>query len=70
MIGVMAYILMVDFPENAHKAWKFLSESEAAYVMRRINRDRHDADVETFSWGKFLKPALDFKVWVFALMFL
>ncbi|KAH7416640.1 major facilitator superfamily domain-containing protein [Cadophora sp. MPI-SDFR-AT-0126] len=31
--------------------------------------DRQDAEVEKFSWSRFLTPALDFKVWVFALMF-
>lgn len=69
LIGFLGYALMVDFPENAHKAWRFLTPDESAYIMRRINRDRQDADVEKFSWKRFLEPALDFKVWIFALMF-
>ena len=70
LIGILGYIFMVDFPERAHTAWSFLSKDEADYIIRRINRDRQDAEGDKFSWTKFLTPALDFKVWVFALMFL
>ncbi|KAG4410573.1 hypothetical protein IFR04_016292 [Cadophora malorum] len=69
LIGILGYIFMVDFPERAHTAWSFLSKDEADYIIRRINRDRQDAEGDKFSWTKFLTPALDFKVWVFALMF-
>ena len=70
LIGILGYIFMVDFPERAHTARRFLTKDEADYILRRINRDRQDAEGEKFSWTKFLTPALDFKVWVFALMYL
>jgi len=61
---------MVDFPDKAHKAWNFLTEKESAFIVRRINRDRQDGEPENFAFRKFLRPALDFKVWCFALLFL
>lgn len=70
LTGLLGFVFMVDFPESAHKAWKFLTEKEAQFIMRRINRDRQDGDPEDFTWEKFLKPALDLKVWGFAVLFL
>ncbi|KAL4787065.1 major facilitator superfamily domain-containing protein [Aspergillus varians] len=68
-IGIVAVIFLVDFPDRAHKSWKFLSERECAFVVRRINRDRSDGDVEPFTMKRFLKPALDLKIWAFAMIF-
>lgn len=70
LIGFAGYIFMVNFPEQAHEAWGFLTQREGAYIVRRINRDRQDAGLDKFSFAKFLKPARDAKVWGFALMFL
>lgn len=54
-----------------HKAKMFLNAKESAYLIQRLNRDRGDADAaEAFAWGKFFRPALDFKIWVFGLLFL
>lgn len=61
--------MIVDFPDKAHNAWGFLSEKECAFVIRRLNRDRGDADPEPFNLKKFLKPALDLKVWGFGVVF-
>jgi MFS family permease len=69
-IGVLAMIFLVDFPDRAHKSWKFLSERECAFVVRRINRDRSDGDAEPFTLKRFMKPALDLKIWGFAMIFL
>ena len=69
LIGLIGYVFTVDFPDQAHKAWRFLTEQEAAFIIRRLNRDRQDADPEKFSVARFLRPALDLKVWAFALMF-
>jgi hypothetical protein len=38
--------------------------------VRRINRDRSDGNAEPFSLKRFLSPALDLKIWGFALIFL
>ncbi|KAJ6005034.1 hypothetical protein N7540_012833 [Penicillium herquei] len=70
LIGLAGYIFMVNFPEQAPEAWGFLTENESAYIIRRINRDRQDAGLDNFSFRKFLKPALDAKVWAFAMIFL
>lgn len=68
-IALAGYMFMVDFPDNAHKAWRFLTEKEGAFIIRRINRDRLDAEPEAFSFQRFLRPALDLKIWGFALLF-
>lgn len=70
LIGIAGFIFTVDFPEKAHKAWGFLTEREGAFIIRRLNRDRQDAEPGTFSLRKFLSPAKDWKVWSFALLFL
>ncbi|CAK7211627.1 hypothetical protein SCUCBS95973_001179 [Sporothrix curviconia] len=42
---------------------------EGAFVIRRLNRDRQDAEPESFTLGRFLRPALDLKIWGFAMLF-
>lgn len=69
-IGLLCIIFLVDFPDRAAKSWRFLSERQCAWIVQRINRDRGDADVEAFSFKKFLKPCLDLKIWGFAMIFL
>ncbi|KAL4867619.1 hypothetical protein BDV12DRAFT_171025 [Aspergillus spectabilis] len=68
-IGILAIIFLVDFPDRAHNSWRFLSEKECAFVIRRINRDRSDGNAEPFTMKRFLKPALDLKIWGFAMIF-
>lgn len=79
VIGLTGYIFMVNFPSQSHKAWGSLSASESAYIVRRLNRDRGDADTETdvhedgslkINWRAFFVSGLDWKVWGFALSFL
>jgi hypothetical protein len=71
VIAAIGFLLLVDFPQDAHKSWKFLTETEAAFVIRRIEKDRHNAiQDEEFNLRKFLEPASDPKVWAFALIFL
>lgn len=69
-IGILTIIFLVDFPDRAHKSWNFLNEKETAFVVRRINRDRSDGDAEPFTLKRFLRPALDLKIWGFAMIFL
>ena len=68
-MSLLSYLLLVDFPEEAHKSWKFLSKDEPDFVIRRVNHDRIDAITNPFIAGVFFWPALDLKVWVFAFMF-
>lgn len=69
-IGILCFVFLVDFPDRAARSWRFLSERECAFIVRRINEDRHDGDLEPFSLKKFLKPGLDLKIWGFGLIFL
>lgn len=69
VLGAAGYFLIVDFPELAAKSWKFLSAREAAFMVARIEQDRHDAIPEAFSISSYLKNALDLKVWAFAALF-
>ncbi|KAL8976500.1 MAG: hypothetical protein Q9205_007500, partial [Flavoplaca limonia] len=64
----LAYLFLVDFPEKADKSWKFLSADERDFILRRINKDRDDAKVESFSFGRFLRPARNVEIWIFALI--
>ncbi|KKK26403.1 phthalate transporter [Aspergillus rambellii] len=68
-IGILTILLLVDFPDRAHKSWRFLNERECAFIIRRINRDRSDGDHEPFTLKRFLSPALDLKIWGFAMIF-
>ena len=70
VVAFVGFMLLVNFPQGAHKSWRFLTQKEEAYIIRRINKDRQDADQEAFALGKFLRPALDPKVWGFAMIFL
>lgn len=69
ILGIAGYLLIVDFPELASKSWKFLDERESAFMVARIERDRHDVVLEPFSTSAYLKNALDLKVWAFAALF-
>ncbi|KAJ5469384.1 hypothetical protein N7539_009002 [Penicillium diatomitis] len=68
-LGVLCYILIVDFPDKASQSWRFLSVEECNFVISRIDRDRHDVEPEALTLGRFLKPALDIKIWGFAILF-
>ncbi|KAJ5819594.1 hypothetical protein N7474_005185 [Penicillium riverlandense] len=68
-IGMVCFVFLVDFPDRAAKSWRFLTEKESAFIIRRINQDRRDGDLEPFSLGKFLMPALDPKIWGFGMIF-
>lgn len=59
----------MDFPDKASGSWKFLTVEECAFVIRRIDRDRRDAEPEAFTLRRFLKPALDIKIWGYAVLF-
>ncbi|CEJ62801.1 hypothetical protein PMG11_11288 [Penicillium brasilianum] len=72
LIGLLGYVFMVSFPSQCHQVRWFLTPQESAYILRRLDRDRGDADVEgeKFNWRAFLSAGLEFKVWGFALAFL
>jgi MFS family permease len=61
--------LLVGFPDHWKPSWKFLTEREVRWVIDVVNKDRGDAAAEPFAIGKFLRPALDWKIWIYALVF-
>lgn len=71
LMAIVSFALIVDFPELATKTFglKFLNQKEVDFVVARIEKDRHDAIPEEFRLGKYLKNALDLKVWGFAALF-
>jgi MFS family permease len=69
LVGGLGAILLVGFPDHWTPSWKFLTEREVRWVIDVVNKDRGDATAEEFSIGKFLRPALDWKIWIYALIF-
>ncbi|KAI1623078.1 retrograde regulation protein 2 [Exophiala viscosa] len=67
--GLIAYFLIVDFPEDAHKSFKFLQDDEIKIVIDRINRRCLDVETPPFKLGPYLANALDWKIWFFAANF-
>ncbi|KAL8710180.1 MAG: hypothetical protein Q9220_005263 [cf. Caloplaca sp. 1 TL-2023] len=64
----LAYFFLVDFPERADQSWRFLNRDERDFILRRIEKDRNDTKLEPFTFGRFLRPALDLKIWIFGLI--
>lgn len=67
-LGIGAYFALVDFPDRAHKSWKFLTQREANFIIARVDRDRGDAKPQPFAASKFFRAALDFKIWGYAMV--
>jgi hypothetical protein len=60
---------MVDFPENARKSFDFLTEAEAKIAAQRIQADRGDVILDSFSWRKILINFADPKLYGLACMY-
>jgi sugar phosphate permease len=69
-LAIAGYFLLADFPEDAHKSWKFLKPSELEIVINRVEQDRGDAHVTPFNLKSYLMEARDWKLWAFAINFL
>lgn len=69
VLGIVTYWWMVDFPENAQRSYRFLSDREARLAASRIQDDRADLVPEPFSWGVLLVHFKDWKIYGFACMF-
>lgn len=69
VIAIGGYFFLVEFPEKALNSWRFLSEQEIQFIIRRVNKDRGDAVAEAYTIRRFLRPTLDLKIWGFALIF-
>jgi hypothetical protein len=69
VIGFITYIWMVDFPENSHKSFHFLTAEEQAFAETRISDDRGDVKAEEFSYQKCLVQFIDPKLYGFCMLF-
>ncbi|KAI9934451.1 hypothetical protein MW887_000065 [Aspergillus wentii] len=69
VIGIVTYWWMIEFPENAHKSFYFLSEEETRLVSKRIQADRGDVAPDPFSWSKIFVNFLDPTIYGLACMF-
>ncbi|EAQ93019.1 hypothetical protein CHGG_01254 [Chaetomium globosum CBS 148.51] len=69
VIGLVTYWWMVDFPENSHNSFRFLTAEEAGIVSKRIQTDRGDLVAQDFAIAKVLVHAKDPKIWAFASLF-
>ena len=67
--AIAAWFVLVDFPDKAHKKG-LLTQDEATFIKERLDRDRSDATPDALTWAKLGKHLKDFKLWVFALMFM
>ncbi|KAF9889464.1 hypothetical protein FE257_007366 [Aspergillus nanangensis] len=70
LLGIGSYIILVDFPEKSPQSWRFLNQAEADYIVATIEADRSDVFVEEFSVAKYLRNALDSKVWAYFMLYL
>ncbi|KAF2773441.1 putative MFS transporter [Teratosphaeria nubilosa] len=68
VLGVVTYFWIVDFPDQAHKSFWFLTAEEQELAVSRIQKDRKDAHVEPFTWAGVLVYAKDIKLYGYALM--
>lgn len=69
MVGFTTYLWIVDFPENSHKSFHFLSTDEQNLAETRITDDRGDVKAEEFSWGNCIVHFADPKIYGFAMLF-
>ncbi len=69
VIGFVTYLWIVDFPENSHKSFHFLTSDEQALAETRISHDRGDIEAEEFSLQKCLIHFGDPKLYGFCVLF-
>lgn len=73
LIGILAYFLVIDFPdkliENSQRE-SFLNAAEVEIIKARIDRDRDDSLADPLTWKKTGTILCDLKLWAFALLFM
>ncbi|TVY55253.1 putative transporter [Lachnellula cervina] len=69
VIGFATYFWIVDFPENSHKSFRFLTPEEQALAETRITDDRGDVKAEPFALRTCLVHFLDPKIYGFCCLF-
>ncbi|KAK3060502.1 hypothetical protein LTS18_008402, partial [Coniosporium uncinatum] len=73
LLGLIGYIIIVDFPDKSTKRGlflpPFLTLAEASVVLARIERDRGDAVVDKLTARTVLHHLKDWKIWEFAWLY-
>lgn len=69
VFAIGAWFIILDFPDKAAKQG-FLSETEANYVLRRIEEDRGDSEADPLTLAKFFTHLGDLKLWAFCTLFM
>ncbi|KAL9020374.1 MAG: hypothetical protein Q9185_002348 [Variospora sp. 1 TL-2023] len=70
LVAFLGYIFLISFPDNQKsRSIRFLSEEERQFIIARVNQDRGDADLEKFSFKKWLGGGADWKIWAYGLCF-
>jgi MFS family permease len=72
-IGVLAGIILIDFPDRAARPGVFfkrgfLTPEEAAIILARVERDRADAVPEPLNFHNIVQALSDWKMWQFPLL--
>lgn len=72
IVAVVAFFTIIDFPDKVleKRNGQFLTASEVEVLKARIDRDRDDSVADPLTWAKTGKILSDFKLWVFALLFM
>jgi MFS family permease len=68
-IGILTYWWMVDFPEESHNSFFFLTPEESAIASARIEKDRGDVKPDPFTWRKIFIHAKDPKIYGFCVLY-
>lgn len=60
-IGILAFIVVVDFPES--KRNKFLSAEEKVALRARLEAERGSVEGEQVNWKVIVETVKDWQVW-------
>ncbi|KAL9625936.1 MAG: hypothetical protein Q9204_007716, partial [Flavoplaca sp. TL-2023a] len=71
LVAFLGYLFLVSFPDNKNfrSLIPFLSLEERQLICARVNQDRSDADLEKFTFTRWLSGAKDWKIWIYGLCF-
>lgn len=69
VIAAIGFWLLVDFPDSKRTSNKFLPDHHREWIISRVQADRGDAKVLPFSVGSYLRSGLDWKIWLYAMIF-
>ncbi|KAF8537938.1 major facilitator superfamily domain-containing protein [Trichophaea hybrida] len=72
VLGFMAYFVVIDFPDKilTKRNGNFLTANDIELLKARIDHDRDDSVADEMTWAKLGFHLRNWKLWVFALMFM